>query len=133
MTPPEGSFPMTMKVGTQEVHFRLAIPTSDKELLTLLLDDGDMEWNPRYTGIMPNIQAEFTLQGISGIRTFSMFRVRGLPEPYSEENIIFRTINVTDTVSNGNWITTIVAGIIPLRGMLKSKLGITRDASPTSE
>ena len=141
-TPPEGSFPMTMKAKTytktsdgtevvneDTIHFRLAIPTSNKDLLTLLLDDGDMEHNPRYTGIMPNIQAEFTLQGISGIRTFSMFRVRGLPEPYSEENIVFRTINVTDSVVNGNWVTTIVAGIIPLRGLLKSQLAITRDSS----
>lgn len=104
--------------------YRLAIPRVHSEVLTLLLDDNDKGHNPRYCGIMPGIQAEFTIQGISGIRTFSMFRVRGLPEPYSEENVIFRTINVNDTIQGGQWITTIVAGVLPLRGYFRSKLGL---------
>lgn len=105
--------------------YRLAIPPEHTEVLNLLLDDNDKGHNPRYCGIMPGIQAEFTIQGISGIRTFSMFRVRGLPEPYSEENIVFRTINVNDSIQGGQWITTIVAGVLPLRGYFRSKLGLS--------
>jgi len=101
---------------------RLAIPSEHAEILTLLLDDQDQNHNPRYCGIMPGIQAEFTLQGIAGIRTFAMFRVRGLPQPYSEDNIVFRVINVNDSLQNGQWVTTIVAGVLPLRGYFRSKL-----------
>jgi hypothetical protein len=72
---------------------------------------------------MPNIKATFTLQGIGGLRTFQMFLVE-LPEPYSKENIVFRITNVTETLSKGQWTTTIVAGIIPLRGYIKTKLGL---------
>lgn len=101
---------------------RLALPPSHADVLTLLLDDQDIDNNPRYCAIMPGIQAEFTIQGIAGIRTFAMFRVRGLPEPYSENSIVFRVINVNDTVQNGQWTTTIVAGVLPLNKYFKSRL-----------
>jgi hypothetical protein len=100
---------------------RLVLPNTD--LLNMLFDDGDYEGNTGYTGIMPNIKATFTLQGIGGLRTFQMFLV-DLPEPYSKENIVFRITNVTETLSKGQWTTTIVAGIIPLRGYIKTKLGL---------
>ena len=100
---------------------RLVLPNTD--LLNFLLDDGDFENNTGYTGIMPNIKTSFTLQGIGGLRTFQMFLVE-LPEPYSKENIVFRITNVTETLSKGQWTTTIVAGIIPLRGYIKTKLGL---------
>ena len=116
--PPDGAFQMTQ----DGIIYRIAIPKANADILSLLLDDEDKGHNPRYTGIMPGIQAEFTLQGIAGIRTFGLFRVRGLPEPYSEKNIVFRIINVTDTIQNGNWMTTIIAGVIPLTGYFRSVL-----------
>lgn len=118
-----GSFQMTVKKRNgQEVLFRLAIPKEYANLLTLMINDNDKVHNPRYLGIMPGIQAEFTIQGISGIRTFAMFKVRGFPEPYSENNVVFRVINVNDQVLNGVWTTTIVAGVLPLRPYFRSKL-----------
>lgn len=127
LRPPDNkSFQMTVKsFDGEEVIFRLAIPNDNAEVLSLILDDNDKELNPRYCGIMPGIQAEFTIQGIAGIRTFAMFRVRGLPEPYSENNIVFRVINVNDTVQNGQWTTTIIAGVLPLRAYFCSKLGLS--------
>jgi hypothetical protein len=123
LTPPDKSFQiMTKYKDGKKICFRLAIPPEYSQILSLLLDDSDQDYNPRYIGIMPGIQAEFTLQGISGIRTFGMFRVRGLPEPYSEENIVFRVVNVNDNIQNGQWVTSIVAGVIPLRGYFRSKL-----------
>jgi len=128
--PPNGSFQMTTKTGAVEkTIFRLAIPKENAEVLTLLLDDNDQGHNPRYTGIMPGIQAEFQIQGLAGLRTFGMFRVRGLPEPYSEDNIVFRIINVNDTIQNGQWVTNIVAGVIPLRGYFRSKLRLPAKAA----
>lgn len=128
--PPNKSFQMTTKAGVrQKTIFRLAIPKENAEVLTLLLDDNDQNHNPRYTGIMPGIQAEFQIQGLAGLRTFGMFRVRGLPEPYSEDNIVFRIINVNDTIQNGQWVTNIVAGVIPLRGYFRSKLRLPTKAA----
>lgn len=118
-------FQMTMNLPDGRPNiYRLAIPDAYADILTLILDDNDKTFNPRYTGIMPGIQAEFTIQGIAGLRTFAMFRVRGLPNPYSEENIVFRIVNIKDSIQNGNWQTTITAGVIPLRGYFRSKLGL---------
>jgi len=103
--------------------YRLALPATD--IQKLLLDDSDEDNNPKYTGIMPGIQATFTVQGIGGLRTFMMFLVRNLPEPYSENNIVFRIVNLEESIESGNWTTTITAGVIPLRGFIKSRLGIT--------
>lgn len=109
--------------GTQLVR-RLVLPSTS--LLKMLLDDGDEEQNPKYTGIMPGIQAQFTIQGIGGLRTFMMFLVRNLPEPYSEKNIVFRIFDIQDSIESGKWVTTITAGVIPLRNNIKARLGIDK-------
>ena len=117
--PTDGSYQIT----TADKVYRLAMPANDIQLM--LLDDTDEENNPKYTGIMPGIQATFTIQGIGGLRIFMMFLVRNLPEPYSENNIVFRIVNIEDNIEPGNWTTTITAGVIPLRSYIKARLGIT--------
>jgi hypothetical protein len=119
ISPCEGSYQIT----TDTKYRRLAMPATD--IQQLLLDDGDEENNPKYTGIMPSIQATFTIQGIGGLRTFMMFLCRGLPEPYSEKNIVFRIVDVQETIEAGKWTTQITAGVIPLREHIKARLGIT--------
>jgi len=118
IAPCEGSYQMT----TDTMIRRLALPATD--IQQLLLDDGDEDNNPKYTGIMPGIQATFTIQGIGGLRTFMMFLCRNLPEPYSEKNIVFRIVDVQETIESGKWTTQITAGVIPLRGHIKARLGI---------
>lgn len=120
--PCNGSYQITNKQDGKIIIRRLALP--DSEILQMLLDDEDEKNNPKYTGIMPNIQANFTIQGIGGLRTFMMFLVRNLPEPYSHKNIVFRIVDVQETIEAGKWITTITAGIVPLRGYIKARLGI---------
>lgn len=123
LSPRDGSYQMTTKTQTGFVLVRrLALPSPD--VLKLLLDDGDEENNPKYTGIMPGIQATFTIQGIGGLRTFMMFLVRNLPQPYSHLNIVFRIVDVQESIEAGKWITTITAGVIPLRDQIKRRLGI---------
>lgn len=119
LVPCNGAFQMTTDTHVR----RLAMPAAD--ILSLFLDDGDEANNPKYTGIMPGIQATFTVQGIGGLRTFMMFLVRNLPEPYSEKNIVFRIVDVQETIEAGKWTTQITAGIIPLRQYIKDRLGIT--------
>jgi hypothetical protein len=114
---------------TEKITRRLAMPSS--ELLNLLLDDGDYDYNPTYTGIMPGIQASFTLDGIGGLRTFMMFLVDGMPEPYSSDNIIFRITDCKESMSAGKWTTTIVAGVIPLRNGIRKKLGLPPNTKNT--
>lgn len=123
LDPPEDAMQMTLPYDKGGVIIkRLVLPSP--EILKILLDDDDKEHNPRYTGIMPGIQAEFTIQGIGGLRTFMMFLVRNLPEPYSHTNIVFRIVNLTENIEAGKWTTTITAGILPLRKYVKERLGI---------
>ena len=101
---------------------RLVLPS--QELLNLLLDDFDYEENKSYVGIMPGIQASFTMQGIGGLRTFMMFFVDGLPFPYSMDDVVFRITDTNESLDGGKWITTITAGIIPLRNNIRRQLGL---------
>lgn len=125
ITPPNPKvYQMTTKESGKIIIRRLAIPSDQASILKLLLDDGDERNNPKYTGIMPGIQASFTLQGVGGLRTFMMFLVRNLPEPYSHKNIVFRIVDVQQTVESGKWNTTITAGVIPLRENIAKRLGV---------
>jgi hypothetical protein len=120
--PMDGSFQITSKLDGVPIVRRLVLPSP--EILNALLNDGDTDHNPKYLGIMPNIQTTVTLQGIGGLRTFMMFLVRNLPKPYSETNILFRIIDIQEVVESGKWTTTITAGIIPLRKSIRDRFGI---------
>ena len=122
--PSNAMMQMTLLKDGKPIIKRLVLP--DDDVLNILLDDGDFKNNPRYTGIMPGITAEFTLQGVGGIRTFQMFLVRNLPKPYSHEDVVFRVVDVTNNLESGKWTTVIKAGLIPLRGNIKNRLGITK-------
>jgi len=123
INPPEGAFQITVEnKNGQRIKRRLVLPQI--EVLRMLLDDSDERNNPKYTGVMPGIQANFIIQGIGGLRTFMMFLVRNLPEPYSHNNIVFRINDIKDSVTSSGWTTTISAGIIPLRDYIKERLGI---------
>jgi hypothetical protein len=124
ISPMEESYQVTtLDHNYMPIVRRLAMPNSD--VLKLLLDDGDVENNPRNIGIVTGIQAQFTIQGIGGLRTFMMFLVRNLPKPYSHEDVVFRIIDLTENLEAGKWSTTITAGLIPLRKYIKERLGIT--------
>ncbi len=99
---------------------KLCMPS--QQLLRLLLNDTNEEFNSRYCAVQPGIILELTLQGIGGIRTFQYFIVRNLPEPYSEKNIVFRVTDVNQTVESGNWETTIRAQPLPLTAYVKKRL-----------
>lgn len=109
-------------ISSKRKYVSLVLPNSS--FLSLLLSDGDTNYNSRYYGIQPNITLEMTVQGIGGIRTFQMFLIRNLPDPYSDKNVVFRIIDVESSLENGNWETTIKAGLLPLRDAIKKQLGI---------
>ncbi len=97
--------------GRDEV-VKLILP--DQDILRLILRDGDKKNNPTYCAIQPNITLEMTLLGIGGLRTFQYFLIRNLPEPYSHKNVIFRIIDVHQSLEAGNWETVIKAGLVPI-------------------
>jgi len=108
------------------VYVKLALPSGvGRSILRKMLNDSNFEENQKYCAIQPNINAEITLQGIGGLRTFQCFLIKNLPRPYSEDRILFQIVNVMDHIEAGNWETTIVAGIRPLRKFIADKLGIT--------
>lgn len=93
----------------------LVLPS--QALLLGLLNDLDFTNNSNiYGGQQPGFTVEMTLQGISGLRTFQLFSLKNLPSPYSEREVIFQIVDVSHKVENGNWTTTIKAGIRSIRG-----------------
>lgn len=116
-----GSYQFTVMVNDKPYFRRLALPVS--EMLNCLLDDHDLERNQRYTGLQP-ITVEVPIQGTGGLRTFMTFMIRNLPNPYHHKDVAYRIVDVHHTLQDGKWDTTIKAGIIPLRGYIKQKLGI---------
>lgn len=114
----------TQTVETGYKVMNLALP--NESLLLSILNDGDVLNNINiYGGQQPNFICELVLQGISGLRTFQCFSVRNLPRPYSENDVIFQIVDVTHNISDGNWTTTIKAGIRPIPP--KEKLKLSRD------
>lgn len=92
----------------------LALPSNN--LLLSLMDCQDYEDNTNiYGGQQPNFTLELILQGISGLRTFQCFSIKNLPKPYSPEDVLFQIVDVSHTIQNGEWVTTIKAGVRPLR------------------
>jgi hypothetical protein len=120
--PQPESYQFTIMVGDKPYFRRLSLP--DPEMLNCLLDDHDIERNQRYTGIQP-ITVELPMQGIGGIRTYMSFMIRNLPNPYHHKDVAYRIVDVHHSIQDGKWNTVIKSGIIPIRGYIKKKLGIT--------
>lgn len=112
----EGTFAMSLKYVSEDEYYEvvnLALPS--KSLLLSLMDCGDYDDNLNiYGGQQPNFTCELVLQGIAGLRTFQCFSIKNLPKPYSPEDVIFSIIDLTHSIQNGEWITTIKAGIRPI-------------------
>lgn len=120
----DGTFAMSLRYISESDYYEvvnLALPS--KNLMLSLLDCDDYEDNLNiYGGQQPNFTCELVLQGIAGLRTFQCFSIKNLPKPYSPEDVIFSIIDLTHSIQNGEWITTIKAGIRP-RAKLKNTVG----------
>jgi len=89
----------------------------NESLLLAIINDMDFEKNSNiYGGQQPNFTVEMTLQGISGLRTFQLFSLKNLPSPYSEREIMCQITDISHNLADGNWTTTIKAGIRSIRG-----------------
>lgn len=113
-----GAYLVSLKSSEFEYYKILNLALPSVSLLLTILNDGDYENNLNiYGGQQPNFTCEVVLQGISGLRTFQCFSIKNLPKPYSETDVIFQIVDVTHSIQNGDWTTTIKAGIRPMRGI----------------
>jgi hypothetical protein len=123
-----GSYIMTFKIteqanraqgvaGGKEIGWNIVnLVLPNETLLIALMNDMDFEKNSNiYGGQQPGFTVEMTLQGISGLRTFQLFSLKNLPSPYSEREIMCQIVDVSHKIDNGNWTTTIKAGIRSIR------------------
>jgi len=86
----------------------------DVALQKSILDDKDPKNNAVYNAIMPNTTLDITIRGIAGLRFLDCFTVSsGLLPTYSKDNVLFQVMNVRHSLNNGDWYTTINAGVRP--------------------
>lgn len=86
----------------------------DQAVQKQILEDNNPHNNAVYNAIIPNTTLDITIRGISGLRFLDCFVVSsGLPKTYSKDNALFQIMNVRHSLSNGDWYTTINAGIRP--------------------
>lgn len=114
-------YQFTITVNEKPYFRRLVLP--NPEFQRSLLDDKDYKNNQTYIGAQP-LTIEIGIQGIGGIRTFCAFLIRNIPIPYHHKDVCYQVKDVQHILTDGKWETTIRAGVVPLRGLIKSKLGI---------
>lgn len=85
-----------------------------KDFMNYILTLPDKKAPYLNNGIMPNTKLTIELQGISGIDYLSQFVIDHAPEAYNYENAIWQVADITQTVEDKNWTTTIVAQVRPL-------------------
>ncbi len=107
---------VTKEGGNETTYIRKLVLTQ-KDLFTLLVNDKD-PYNASINSFpQPGIKAEITLTGIAGLKTFQIFGIDNLPEPY-DKDIVFQVEDVKHSLqSNGVWTTTITAGIRPTKSL----------------
>ena len=107
---------ITRENGQEKTYIRKLVLT-EKDLFTLLVNDKDPANGSINSFPQPGIKAEITVTGIGGLKTFQIFGIDNLPEPY-DKDILFQIEDVKHSLqSNGQWTTTITAGIRPTKGL----------------
>jgi hypothetical protein len=107
---------VTREGGEEKTYIRKLVLTQ-KDLFTLLVNDKDPNNCSINSFPQPGIKAEITLTGIGGLKTFQIFGIDNLPEPY-DKDILFQIEDVKHSLqSNGTWTTTITAGLRPTKGL----------------
>ena len=66
---------------------------------------------------MPGVQVEFSILGIAGFRTFQVFSVKNLPEPYSK-GVLFQVTEVKHSITSEGWITRVIASVRPVKDII---------------
>ena len=86
--------------------------TQLQRVLTSMRDDKNPKNNINFNGPVPGVEIEVELLGIAGLRTMECFQCTGIPTSYYERGH-FRIINIKDSLSEGQWITTLTGQYYP--------------------
>ena len=73
-------------------------------------------------GIMPGIELEITILGISGLRQLDYCFIDGLPDRYSL-GCLFQITNISHSIQDGKWTTKITAGVRPIEKWFQQNVG----------
>jgi hypothetical protein len=99
--------------------FKLAEP--NKKLMQNLINlDKSPNNNAIYNGMVPGVEVELELLGISGLRFLNVFSLEGIPDIYSK-NGVYQIKNVKHSVSDHIWTTVVTAGLRPFPTVLEKK------------
>jgi len=97
---------------------RLSLPKRFSYLNQRLTFDSSEKFTNGTNIPIPGAEVQFTVEGLGGFKTFQVFGIKDLPEPYKDK-VIFKITEVKHAVSNDGWNTTIIAAIIPVKDMSK--------------
>ena len=103
--------------GVRDVA-RLSLPKRFSYLNQRLTFDSSEKFTNGTNIPIPGAEVQFTVEGLGGFKTFQVFGIKDLPEPYKDK-VIFKIKEVKHTVSIDGWNTTIIAAIIPVKDMSK--------------
>ena len=95
---------------------RLSLPKRYSHLNLRLTADKNVNFTNHNNIPIPGAEIQFTVEGMGGFKTFQVFGIKDLPEPYKGK-VFFKIKEVKHTVSTGGWNTMIVAAIIPIKNM----------------
>jgi hypothetical protein len=85
-----------------------------KEFLNYILTQKNKKSPYLNNAIMPGTTLTIEFLGISGIDYLSQFVIDHAPEAYNYSNAVWQVSDITQTVEDKNWTTTIVAQVRPL-------------------
>jgi hypothetical protein len=86
----------------------------------LINQDNNPSNNSIYNGMVPGLEVELEILGISGIRFLDVFSLEGIPSVYAN-NGVYQVKNVKHTISDNLWVTSITLGLRPFPSVLGAK------------
>lgn len=107
------------KANGAEVLYQMVEPNNDL-LKTIISADKNPYNNAIYNGLVPGVEVEIEILGLSGIRFLDVFRIHGIPKNYAD-NAIFQVKNVRQQLSDNMWSTYITAGLRPYPSSLSKE------------
>jgi hypothetical protein len=93
----------------------ILIEMADSQLqrvLSGMRDDKNPKNNVNFNGPVPGVEIEIQLLGIAGVRAMECFQCTGIPTSYYERGH-FRVTNIKDSLSDGDWTTTLTGQYYP--------------------
>lgn len=96
--------------GDENTSILVRLLETDEGYQKSLMIDSNPNNNAIFNGLVPGIELKIDVLGVSGLRFLDYFHITGLPTRY-EKGGIFAITKIHHSVSDGNWTTSIIAGL----------------------